>query len=134
LRNKQYITFREISEAIAEANPAYSRNDVLKQLMSAVWRGHFATLGGFSRLRLTFYDSDGEPELARPLIVSPHDWLVQGTDVSGRNYDRALAEAVMRGPPGFSPGFVNSHVEAITLEQADFLRWYVRFRAGRYED
>ena len=134
LRQKRYIVFRDIADAISESNPAYSKNDVLKQLMDAVWRGHFSTLGGYIRLHYTFFEEDGEPEFARPLVRSPQDWLAQGVDVSDGNYERALFEATMRGPPGYRPGFVDSHVETLTLEKPDFVRWYARFKAGRYED
>jgi hypothetical protein len=116
LRNRRYITFREIAEAISESNPAFSKNDVLTQLMTAVWRGHFSTWGGYSRLRYTFFDNNDEPEHARPLCRSPQDWLAEGVDVSDRNFERALFQAVMRGAPADRPGFLGSHVEALTLE------------------
>jgi hypothetical protein len=134
LRNRRCITFREIAEAISESNPAFSKNDVLTQLMTAVWRGHFSTWGGYSRLRYTFFDNNDEPEQARPLCRSPQDWLAEGVDVSNRNFERALFQAVMRGAPADRPGFLGSHVEALTLERPDFVRWYARFKSGRYED
>jgi hypothetical protein len=132
LRNKRYITFREIAEAISESNPAFSKNEVLTQLMAGVWRGHFSTWGGYSRLHFTFFDADDEPEYARPLCPSPKDWLEQG--VRDGNYERALFQAAVRGAPGYSPGFLDSHVEPLTLERRDFLRWYARFKSGRYEN
>ena len=129
LRLQPYSTFREISEAISGSDPAWSKNEVLHRLMTAMWKHEFESYSGHSRMRITFYDEDGNPENERP-IVRAHEVLGQ---VCSPNMERALYESVLQGPSGFSPGFVNSQIEPLTIERADFVRWHRRFRNGRYE-
>jgi hypothetical protein len=129
LRLQPYSTFREISEAISGSDPAWSKNEVLHRLITAVWQREFESYSGHSRMRITFYDEAGNPENARPIVRAGE---VLGQALSS-HMERALYEAVAQRPSGFSPGFVNSQIEPLTIERADFMRWYRRFRNGRYE-
>jgi hypothetical protein len=131
LRFQKYITFREISDALSQAGSAYTKDEILQRLMIAVWQREFEQLSGHSRLRMTLFDDFGNAEERR--IVAGPDLLDYGNESVARVIERSTFDAIMRGTESFPPGFVDSHVETLTIERGDFAQWLSRLRAGRYE-
>jgi hypothetical protein len=67
LFKKGVVSFQEITRAIHKAHPAYSEDEVLHQLLKAVWRGDFEEFSGHTRLRHAVDAFTGEPG-ERPLF------------------------------------------------------------------
>jgi hypothetical protein len=130
LRMKNYVTFREIAEALPQVYPAYSKEDIYLQLTKAVANAEFNEFSGHSRLHVTLVDSNGNVKPERPIEDGPSFLRkAAGLEPSDKISERAVFEAAL-GPPAYS----DSIVGALTFEQRDFSRWYKRFQNGRYEN
>jgi hypothetical protein len=127
------VTFGEISDVISRSNSAYSKDEVLHQLMNAVWNREFEEYSGHSRLRVDLRNEDGSR--AYHYLIDGRDFLAVGVPsaVPQHLVQTELHEMIRVGPAAFDPRFVSSHIERLSVGRNDFLCWYRRFKDGRYE-
>jgi len=127
LRLQPYSTFREIALAISESDSTSSKQVILDRLMKAAIAGEFSERTGHSRMRIA---PPHAPIQERPIIklsdlTADHvatDKMSPGSIIYKAMLLRARSSAEYIDP-----------IEMLTLERGDFLRWYRRFRNGRYE-
>jgi len=133
LKTKPYLTFGEIGDAISKDDLAYSQDDILDRLLHAALSGEFKSPSGHSRLRITGFDSLYAPTLTRPIFrfedlnaFHASDGVKPTAGVVA--YERSIYKSAItdKGPASAANVW-------LILERADFLRWYRRFRNGKYE-
>ena len=144
LHNKPWVLFQEVATIIPSINPAYSREEVLHQLMKALWRGDFETLTGHARTRIYAHffmgSPDANPIYSRRTLLAPGIGIddplpANWRELSVRQLNKVVnwKEVERHKPSDFDTQYIQMYIEGIMLEQNDFSRWYRRFKRGRYE-
>jgi hypothetical protein len=130
LRQKRYVTFREIADTLPLVHIAHSKEEIYSQLTTSVWNREWQSHGGYSRLHVTIVDIHGDVDPARPIVDGVNFLkMAAGSEPDDELTGRLIFQAAL-GPPTYSETIVG----ALTFEQHDFARWYRRFQAGRYEN
>jgi len=134
LHLKKYVTFREIADSLPKVYTAYSKRDIYLQLARAVANREFEEFSGHPRLRLAYRDSNDNirPEMPLQDGVELLNAAVGKYDPDNELLNRHVHGALYEDAIG-SKDYDDALIGALTFEHGDFVRWYRRFRRGRYE-
>ena len=129
------MTFTEIADAVSsEEKQAYSAKEIIHRLLRSMSMGEFETWGGFSRLFIT---APGNPPKRMVFHRNPSLKIPIANDIKenqARSIKTSILEAYLQaGIKDFDDGLLDHYLSYLTLERSDFVRWYRRFKDGKYD-
>ena len=126
LRLQPVASFAEISQAVAEAHPAYSREEILHRLMKALWSGEFEERSGHSRVRLKIDRLNSESGVVlRPLwhrrdllLASDVDhWLPpKSREMTVRKFNKAVDFAEFGKRKHWPEDYLSTYIEPLEID------------------
>ncbi|MDV2496470.1 MAG: hypothetical protein RX316_09735 [bacterium] len=161
LTRRKRIKFGEIADALADETIGMGRNEVIYQLLKAIWQGDFENKAGKSRLVLELPElqvGDVPLDRDRRRIAVPPIWEYnrriflsvlrpfQNVDVPGNRtlLDKSISWKTIKSqvpfdvlstikPSEYRNDVIRSYIEPLIMTNKDFRRWLSRFRKGKYE-